>query len=128
MKELRFSTSKGDFILAEAHEKGDKWLNNGKYTYVAMLKGISEKQASSVVDEYYYHSSYTEQDEVVYLDYIENTLSNIKELSAIDSLYSLLHIKGIYLFENPTRPRMDDMIKYQEDEAKTFYNPYIFKV
>lgn len=131
MKELRFTTSKGEFLACDAI--------NGANTHTGIsLKDITEEQASKVVDEFLFNANDGSDygDEKVYKDYVTD---EIYLTNPIESLYSLLKSKGIHLYENPIdSPECIDgypdayLDAIQEDihlsEEKTFYNPYIFKI
>ena len=101
------------------------------------LKEITEEQASQIVDDPF-GLEICDDEVIVFKDYEdeENTYS-----SSIDSLYSLIFSKGIHLYDNPVPEpeyQFDNfgnggmceswINAYQEQEQKTFYNPYIFKL
>lgn len=147
MKELKFKTSKGEFLVNEDC-KG------------ISLKEITELEASEIVDDSF--NAYHEDSFKLYGDEI---VSGAYVVTAIESLHSLLKSKDIHLFENPVHINVDDdklcdfcplekkgvygtdggymagcegsrcdeardnyFELHEEAEEKTFYNPYIFKL
>lgn len=108
MKELKFKTSKGRFVIKDLNFIP---LNcNG-----IKLSEITEKQASEIVD--LKGDRFQDYNHVSCCDRWCNT--------AKESLHSLLKSKGIHLFENPND---SDYFTNRSTEQKTFYKPYIFKL
>ena len=124
MKELKFKTSKGEFLVIDKEDvevafslviKNIRERFNLKQVVGYALKDITEKQASEITDEIHGNVSF------------------------ITTLNILLKSKGIHLFENPID--LDERLEcncdicygrlesdHEESEQKTFYNPYIFKI
>lgn len=123
MKESRFKTSKGEFIildlptdtieLQDIYLNGISWKDNTGHWdtwyseneeetiyFISSLKEITEEQASEIVD---YKVEETEFQGGGLYNTIYNYEKGDFELgnSQIESLYSLLKSKGIHLFENP---------------------------
>lgn len=132
MKELKFKTSKREFII---YDKVDITQTQLIFfnQYGIKLSEITEEQASEIVDEFKYHPTLIKK---VFIDYLNG---DFYIDTAIESLHSLLKSKGIHLFENPIdlEEQLDcncDMCyqkledAFNEAEQKTFYNPYIFKL
>lgn len=139
MKQIKFETGKGEFLLIDKADVDTmfslkvlevKQTYNLKQVIGYLLKDITEKQASDIVD-----INRLVGDKLAYKDY----LSFRYLYKAVDSLYSLFDSKGIYLYENPHPRRyimamtdkgiVDTTEKlYLEAEEKTFYNPLIFKI
>lgn len=150
MKQLEFTTRKGTFLiidfmenLSEFTAKNTTFTHEEKrYNLVALLKTITEEQASEVVDE----------NKLGYFLY-ENGSNNMGWVttgSAIDSLHSLIKSKGFHLFENPLgdkpyypkqgsydalmtdaptfRTLAEKFDKWKESESRTLKNPVIFKL
>lgn len=126
MKELKFKTSKGEFLVVDGKINLETWNYPEPLKFISKLSEITEEQASEIVD-CPFELEVVEYAILVYKDYedSENTYP-----SSIDSLYSLLFSKGIHLYENPLNigTSIEDYDKYKEAEQKTFYNPYIFKL
>lgn len=111
MKELKFKTSEGKFLLLETL--------SDNYRLFGFIKGIklseiTEEQASDIVSSL-----------------VADKQGN---KSYVYTLHSLLKSKGIHLFKNPYTKQVDEnyskhnRILFEKSEAKTFYNPYIFKL
>lgn len=132
MKKFEFETSKGKFLLVDEKDYPvfHVMIETNGFNFYS-LKQITERQASEIVDsgdcdlsgDRYLHGfrNYEIEDEEVF-----------SEISAIESLHSLLISKGIHLFENPYDLAWKDgcisAYPYSQHEGKTFYNPYIFKL
>lgn len=142
MKKLEFSTSKGEWLLVDDDEHGlitDKEQANrlinawgtdnverdlDRLELICKLSDITEEQASDVVDSEYVDFI----DKYLYRDYKSKNAKEVfnDNLSAIESLHSLIKSKGVNLFENPWRDCGDDDVVNFENK-QTFYNPYLFK-
>lgn len=125
MKKLEFKTSKGSFMLVDipldvthVNKIGMvKFEDDFNYTpifsknisLISNLKEITENKASVIIDGF--------------LD-LNNVFGccekKYKKNSSIETLYSYLTQKGVYLFENK--------IGSIYAEQQTFYNPVIFKL
>lgn len=149
MKELRFSTSKGEFLMVDMPLDVDKiaygiggvkikqgndkkWTSflSAKCELVNTLKHITEEQASEIVDDYKkWFKNYSYKEDAVGGQRVSIVVFPYHK-KAIDSLFSLLDSKGIHLFENPIEigTSKEDYEIYKNSEQKTFYNPYIFKI
>lgn len=132
MKVLEFETSKGKFKLIDMPETiringwngaividDENQIPQDKYTKGFYLKNVTEKQASEVID--YYNFGTNENKDIGYLCYYSGKfILN----SATKSLYSLLQLQPVQLFKNTAKLLMNKL----ESEAKTFYNPFIYKL
>lgn len=117
MKKLEFETSKGKFVLV------DGYVENG-----IDLKQITEERAGEIVDSM---QSGTVLGKLV-TDLYNHTIEiykhegrDIKFISAVKCLHSLLKSKGVHLFKNPAPILHQDRLR---QEQNTFYNPFIFKL
>ena len=135
MKELKFETSKGEFVLVDIPEKlfliGQYYVDTYGPEHFN-LKEITEEQASSIVN------SDNEYGTTMYQNYQTTSMQYFDEqITAIESLHSLLKSKGVHLFENPID--LEESLEcncdicygrlesdYEEAEEKTFKNPHIF--
>lgn len=126
MKQFKFKTDKGDFLLVDEDSEGKVNLPQGvEYSEIGRLRTLTEEQASEIVDNFELYGGVN----VGYKNY-ENEEPTLD--TAIESLHSLIKSKGIFLFENPFNIEncfeMNYYIKRLESVQKTFYNPYIFKI
>jgi len=123
MKELKFKTSKGKFLIKEYDTFNDLVKDANFYKQkICKLSEITEEQANAIVDKVMNNQHFQ--------NYDFKEITDRWTKSAIDSLRSLLKSKGVHLFENPYNigTSKADYNKYKEAESKTFYNPYIFKI
>lgn len=132
MKKLNFKTSKGKFVVVDIESDKDIYDIQSNFGYLLKdfcdwiyLKDITEKQASEIVEEYF---STTTNEIDVYFDYRDDTQTDCP----IDSLHSIIEFLGYHLFENPNKdPGLmpsTELDVYRKAQAKTFFNPIIFKL
>lgn len=121
MKKIEFETSKGKFLIKEYDTFNDLVKDANFYKQkICKLSEITEEQASEIVDE---DKDYGVR---IFQNYQTTSMQYFDEqITAIGSLHSLLKSKGIHLYENPAPLLHHTRL---EAEAKTFYNPYIFKL
>lgn len=143
MKTLELETSKGRFLLVdmvidiwtpEDEKSSTLYLEGETYQVMSCIKlsEITEEQASIIVD------SNDEYGVVMYQNYQTTSMQYFDEqITAIESLHSLLKSKGVHLFKNPLKntysiQSLEGSLKHRNQikdaEQKTFYNPYIFKL
>lgn len=88
MKELKFTTSKGEFLVCDA-------INGANIHTGISLKDITEEQASEIVDE---DNEYSVR---IFQNYQTTSMQYFDEqITAIESLHSLLKSKGITELNN----------------------------
>lgn len=125
MKELKFETSKGEFLVVDDVNDIGKNIPYDLVTKIGYIKNLTEEQASEVVESFTQEiNNYT-----CHFNYVLNT--HDITINSIESLHSLLESKGINLFENPYKQvnkEYFNKIHFEQSEQKTFYNPYIFKL
>lgn len=126
MKVLEFETSKGKFRVVDEKDYMVFHLMITENGFDCIeLKAITEEQAREIVDKNIGYKNYLKSNDLII---------NFSCVTAINSLNSLLKSKGIHLFENPLGSHETALKRHlltgtwQEQEQKTFYNPYIFKL
>lgn len=131
MKKFEFESNGSKWLLFEADEEGYcfntlQFHFKIKLSLGLFLKDIKEEQASEVVGERQLELWQKTQGFYKYYDYMSRNECGISFLkSSIESLHSLLKSKGVHLYKN-TDPLFSG--HYLEAEAKTFYNPVLFKI
>lgn len=104
MKQIKITTSKGDWIVSEIPNKikelSEWWdllpeVSLDNFRKRIQLSKITEKEASEIVESYEYPMS---RDILGYEDYTDKGF-NMKD-TAIESLHSLLKSKGITELNN----------------------------
>lgn len=132
MKQINFSTSKGEFLVVDMEQDGvlDKY-DGTPFEYMLPLKEITEDEAAEIVDGF---------------DKIPNDVPNNIQYCKL-LLQSLIKSKDLFLYENPLpKPENYDLwakygdftqygktltidcLRWKEAEEKTYYNPFIFKL
>lgn len=143
-KQIEFKTSKGTFILVDMPNNRIEEMVCGQYMIDTTssihykLSDITKDEASEIVDE---DNDYGVR---IFQNYQTTSMQYFDEqITAIESLHSLLKSKGVHLYENPVpEPEIqggytpdgdflggyDDqwIADYEEASQNTFYNPYIF--
>lgn len=136
MKELKFETEKGKFVIYDDVDNIGKHLPYDFLTKIGYLKNLTEEQASEIVDKVINDQHFQ--------NYAFKNFNDRWVKTAKQSLISLLISKGINLFKNPYQDDWDELCTwghggfakdgkteyelYHEQAEKTFYNPYIFKI
>lgn len=118
MKKLNIKTSKGEFVVMD--KDNNEFIDYAcKYDFIK-LSDITEEQTKQIIN---------------YGD--EFTLKNYT--SGKEKLFKVIKSKGYNLFENPID--LDEVLecscdicenqlqeRFETEEEKTFYKPYIFKI
>lgn len=126
MKEFKFKTSKGKFIIKEYSTFNDLIKDANFYKQkICKLSEITEEQASEIIDKVMSNQHFQ--------NYNFKGFADRWVKSAIESLHSLFKANGIYLYEKPCLPdeyiaSKEALLYDKEEESKIFYNPYIFKI
>lgn len=131
MKELKFKTSKGNFILVEDEPKLTKFIPWDLCELVGIVKDMSEEDFEEIVD-----SPSNNHLECTYKDYQQN--SETVYFFAKESFESLVKSLGWYLWENPVQHSIASLsdqeqayrqldADWQEAESKTLYSPILLK-
>lgn len=143
MKELKFTTSKGEFILLDGKDTITERLTEllKEYDHYAVVKEMTEEQFAEVVDNTTWRYTSGGSD-TVYRNYLcNNEMSGSCVLeSAKQSFDSIVKSLGWNLFENPKGNEHPDWRQYAstkqyqqhsmdwiQDESKTLYNPILLK-
>lgn len=94
MKEIKFKTSKGEFLVVDGKINLDTWDYKYPLVFISKLSEITEEGASKIVDELWNGYKNYNSDGMVgnYNRLVKNT--------AIESLRSLLKSKGITELNN----------------------------
>lgn len=143
MKKLEFESNGSKWLLLCANNREDYYLNtrvidnpNGRVGNGVSLCMITEEQASEVVE-----AKYKQGKLKCYFDYCKGRYTH-SLFTAIESLYSLLKSKGVYLYESAEcdnyfcdNSRIDmsygeytNCLECENIEENTFYNPILFKI
>lgn len=143
MKELQFSTSKGEFLLLDGKDTITERLTEllKEYEHYAVVKEMTEEQFAEVVDKLEWSDGY-----FMYYRYDKSVHDFAKTWTAKDSFLSLVLSLGWYLWENPvetphnlglidtyptgsllTDKNLDAALNWQEAESKTLYSPILLK-
>jgi len=125
MKELKFSTSKGEFILVDSIGRENYYevlRSEGlQVEHIGMVKEMTEEQFAEVVDSDEIsdveHHAYRE----IYIDYTNDEQAFE---TARESFSSLIRSLGWYLFSNNCPSLHHDKLRA---ESKTLYNPILLK-
>lgn len=145
VKEIKFKTDKGEFILVDDVGDVSKLIPWDFVEKSYNMKIITEDEARDIVDNSVFIFTPGEMVEYnhLYKDYITDKLS--WNFSAKECLMSLLESLGIYLYNNPNRKfslydsrngtgwyelEEEDKVTelYEKSEKLTFYNPVILKL
>jgi len=135
MKELKFITPKGDFLLLDGKDTITERLAEllKEYDHYAVVKEMTEEQFTEVLD----NSIHT----ALFAHYVKDIPVNTYcYKSGLDSLSSLVHSLGWYFWENPCQHPDNIEIqpaslgwyyeqerKYNKAESKTLYSPVLLK-
>lgn len=133
MKELKFITPKGDFLLLDGKETITERLAEllKEYDHYAVVKEMTEEQFCEVLDSSIHTS--------LFAHYVKDVPVNIYcYKSGMESLSSLVRSLGWYLWENPVQVSIASMpateqayrqldADWQEAESKTLYSPILLK-
>lgn|SRR5690606_27612360 len=137
MKELKFITSKGDFLLLDGKDTITERLAEllKDYEHHAVVREMKDADFAEIVNQ----SIHTG----LFAHYVNNIPVNTYcYKSGLESFESLVKSLGWYLWENPMQSTLptddinfyesdDDMelckSKWKEAESKTFYNPILLK-
>lgn len=142
MKELKFTTGKGEFILVEDEPNLSKIIPWDFCEFLGVVKTMTEEQFADVVD-----SELDSHLNPNYKDYLHDYNSGFEDeyiyYTAKESFESLVKSLGYYLFENPYQYDWDELCRYghgdfskngkssydlyMEAELKTFRNPILLK-
>ena len=139
MKELKFTTSKGEFLLLDGKDTITERLTEllKEYDHYAVVKEMTEEQFAEVVDKLEWSDGY-----FMYYRYDKSVHSFSETWTAKQSFESLVKSLGWYLWENPLQssPATDDISFYEsvedmelckskwlEAESKTLYSPILLK-
>lgn len=121
MKELQFSTEKGEFLLLDGKDTITERLTEllKEYEHYSVVRDMTEEQFVRVVDSHY----------SLLLDY--NTREYTYQISARESFESLVKSLGWSLRENPYRdPGLipsAELDLYRKTNDKVFFNPILLK-
>lgn len=127
-KRIEITTSKATFLLVDlpTDDKGfvEQHLIDAYGSVYFKLSEISEEEAKMLVDEN------NEYGITLFQNYQTTSMAYFDEqLSAIESLHSLIKSKGMHLYENPysnTIGLVEFDYHRNRAESKTFYNPILF--
>jgi len=130
MKELQFSTEKGNFILIEDDAKLKQFIPWDLCELIESVKNMTEEQFAEIVDDRrVFQSPYIKDMLNCYTDYSESTFVFT---SAKESFESLVKSLGWHLWENPvgknpSKECMGAALSWEQSESKTLYNPILLK-
>lgn len=127
MKELKFTTSKGEFLLLDGKDTITERLAEllKEYDHYSVVKEMSEEQFEEVLDRSFHTG--------LFAHYVKDIPVNIYcYKSGLESLESIIKSLGWYLFENPvsenpSKECMGDALSWDQAESKTLYNPILTK-
>ena len=139
MKELKFTTSKGEFLLVDCPSLG--YGEVLRYSYklgfkvIDFAKDMTEEQFAEVVDKLEWSDGY-----FMYYRYDKSVHEFAETWTAKDSFQSLVRSLGWYLWENPNGKQHPDWRQYAstkqyqqhsmdwiQAESKTLYSPILLK-
>lgn len=122
MKELKFTTSKGEFLLLDGKDSITERLSEllKEYEHYSVVKEMTEEQFCEVFDSSIHTS--------LFAHYVKDVPVNIYcYKSGMESLSTLVRSLGWYLWENPIPPFKERKSDWQEAESKTLYNPILLR-
>ncbi len=135
MKELKFTTLKGDFILLDGKDTITERLTEllKEYEHYSVVREMTEEQFVEVLDRSIHTS--------LFAHYVKDVPVNVYcYKSGLDSFSSLVCSLGWYLWENPKGKQHPDWREYAstkqyqqhsmdwiQAESKTLYNPILLK-
>lgn len=135
MKELKFSTSKGEFLLLDGKDTITERLTEllKEYEHYAVVKEMTEEQFAEVVEHYNFGTK--ENPDIGFRNYT-STAFNIDTGS--QSFSSIVRSKGWYLWENPVQVSIASLSEKEQAyrqldtdwwgaESKTLYSPILLK-
>ena len=139
MKELKFTTSKGDFILVDSIGRENYYevlRSEGlQVEHIGMVNEMTEEQFAEVVEHYNFGTK--QNPDLGFRNYTSTAFSID---TGRQSFSSLVRSKGWYLWENPKGKQYPDWRQYAstkqyqqhsmdwiQAESKTLYNPILLR-